>query len=98
MPYQAEISRTNPSSFLFLIDQSGSMSDSFPGETSSSKADQLATILNRWLTDLVIKCSKDEGIRHYFDVGVIGYGAEVGPALSGPLAGKLFASVTELAD
>lgn len=98
MSYEAEISRANPSCFLFLLDQSGSMADSFPGESGSSKADQLATIINRWLTDLVIKCSKDEGVRHYFDVGVIGYGRQVGPALSGPLAGKLFVSVTELAE
>ena len=29
MPYSAEISRTNPSCLLFLIDRSGSMEDPF---------------------------------------------------------------------
>ena len=31
MSYEAEISRSNPSCFLFLIDQSGSMADKFGG-------------------------------------------------------------------
>jgi hypothetical protein len=31
MAYSAEISRNNPSCFLFVIDQSGSMSDNFSG-------------------------------------------------------------------
>ncbi|MFN8450083.1 MAG: hypothetical protein U0521_16250 [Anaerolineae bacterium] len=31
MTYSAEISRANPSMFLFLLDQSGSMSDPFGG-------------------------------------------------------------------
>ena len=31
MSYEAEISRSNPSCFVFLIDQSGSMGDPFGG-------------------------------------------------------------------
>src|SRR5256885_15058628 len=74
MPYQAEISRSNPTCFLFLVDQSGSMSDPFAGSSGRSKADDLATILKRLLASLVIRCSKDEGVRAYFEVGVLGYG------------------------
>jgi hypothetical protein len=75
MGYQADISRSNPGCFLFLLDQSGSMSDAFSGAGGGhSKADELATIINRLLASLVIRCSKDEGVRDYFDVGVIGYG------------------------
>src|SRR5215469_13514758 len=76
MAYQADISRSNPGCFLFLIDQSGSMADQFAGGTGHSKADELATIINRLLASLVIRCSKDEGVRDYFDVGVIGYGGK----------------------
>ena len=48
MPYQAEISRANPSCFLFLIDQSGSMEDPFAGSDSKRrKADLLADAINR---------------------------------------------------
>jgi hypothetical protein len=97
MPYQAEISRSNPSCFLFLIDQSGSMEDPFAGgESSQRKADLLADAINRLLQNLVIKCAKEEGIRDYFHVGVIGYGAKVGPALSGQLAGRDLAPISDI--
>jgi hypothetical protein len=36
MPYSAEISRRQPSCFLFLIDQSGSMADAFSRESAST--------------------------------------------------------------
>jgi|SRR5581483_11807369 len=99
MAYETEISRSNPSAFLFLIDQSGSMSDRFAGsETGYSKADELATIINRLLATLVVRCSKDEGVRDYFHVGVIGYGARVGPALAGPLSHQALVPISQLAD
>lgn len=89
MAYQADISRSNPGCFLFLLDQSGSMADPFSGTGGHSKAEELATIINRLLASLVIRCSKDEGVRDYFEVGVIGYGGSgVKPALpttNGPL-------------
>lgn len=97
--YQAEISRANPGCFLFLLDQSGSMSDSFGGaQTGRTKADELATIINRLLQTLVIKCSKDEGVRNYFDVGVIGYGARVGPTLGGSLEGRVLVPISHVAE
>jgi hypothetical protein len=97
MPYSAEISRANPSCFLFLIDQSGSMEDPFGGgEATRKKADSVADAINRLLQNLVIKCAKEEGIRDYFYVGVIGYGDKVGPALSGALAGKELVSISDI--
>jgi hypothetical protein len=99
MPYTAEISRTNPSCFLFLIDQSGSMDDPFGvGETPRKKADGVADAINRLLQNLVIKCAKSEGVRDYYYVGVLGYGANTGVAFSGALAGKELVPVSELAD
>jgi hypothetical protein len=62
MPYTAEISRNQPSCFLFLIDQSGSMQDSWSGEPGTNKADHLADIINRLLMNLVIRCTKEEGV------------------------------------
>ncbi len=97
MPYQAEISRANPSCFLFLIDQSGSMEDPFAGSDSKRrKADLLADAINRLLQNLVIKCAKEDGIRDYFSVGVIGYGNKVGPALAGQLAGREIAPISDI--
>jgi len=76
MSYTAEINRENPSCFLFLIDQSGSMSDPWAGDPNKKKADELAVIINRLLQNLVLTCVRDEkGPRDYFHVGVIGYGA-----------------------
>ena len=95
--YQADISRSNPGCFLFLIDQSGSMADPFAGGSGHSKADELATIINRLLASLVIRCSKDEGVRDYFDVGVIGYGASVAHSLAGA-NGTPFVPISRLAD
>ncbi len=98
MSYTAEISRNHPSCFLFLIDQSGSMSDPFGGPTGKRKADGVADVVNRLLQNLVIKCAKSEGVRDYYHVGVIGYGAKVGPALGGALAGRELVPISEIAN
>jgi hypothetical protein len=73
MPYEAQISRNSPTAFLFVVDQSGSMSDKMP--SGKSKAEFVADALNRTLMNLVTRCTKSEGVRNYFEVGVIGYGA-----------------------
>src|SRR5947209_8455049 len=99
MPYTAEISRTNPSCLLFLIDQSGSMDDAFgAGEGNRKKADGVADAINRLLQNLVIKCAKSEGVRDYYHVGVIGYGSKIGPAFGGALAGRDLVPISEIAD
>ena len=74
MPYTAEISRRNPSAILFVIDQSGSMADLW--NERITKAQALADAVNRLLQETIIKCSKEDGVRHYFDVGVLAYGGE----------------------
>ncbi len=94
MPYTAEISRSNRGCFLFLIDQSGSMTDRLEAGT---KADEVATVLNRLLQELIIRCSKEEGVRDYFDVGVIGYGGTGAiNALAGPLGQQLLHPISAL--
>lgn len=97
MAYSAEISRANPSMFLFLLDQSGSMADPFGG--GGGKKDQkVADAINNLLFNLTIKCAKSEGVRDYYNVGVIGYGEKVGPALGGALAGKELIPISQVAD
>ena len=99
MPYVAEISRARPGCIIFMIDQSGSMNDSMAGaEPGKKKADAVADAINRLLQNLVIKCSKGEGIRDYFHVGVLGYGAYVGSAYGGGLAGGGLVKTSELAN
>ena len=98
MSYEAEVSRSNPSAFLFLIDTSGSMLDPFGGGTGRRKAEGVADAINQLLQNLAIKCSKSEGIRDYYEVGVISYGKDVKPAFAGKLAGKAVAPVSEVAN
>jgi hypothetical protein len=97
MSYSAEIRRTNPTCFLFLVDQSSSMLEPFGGSAEKSKAKGVADAINRLLQNLALKCAKSEGIRDYFHVGVIGYGGRVAPAFGGPLAGHCLAPMSEIA-
>src|SRR2546426_1620921 len=100
MAYQAEISRKNPGCFLFLVDQSESMEDPFGGgEAGRRKAEELATILNRLIHNLSIRCAKSDAIYDYFYVGVIGYSEESArPAFGGGLAGQELVAISDLAN
>ena len=85
MPYSAKINRANPSCFLFVIDESGSMDESM--ESGRSKAQFVADVLNKTLAGLIPRCTKADGVRAYFDVGVITYsGFGVGSGLGGNLS------------
>jgi hypothetical protein len=97
MSYTAEISRRNPSCLLFLVDRSASMEDPF-GDGLKRKCDGVAESLNRMLYELAIKCAKEEGIRNYYDVGVIGYGATVESAFNGELAGRSLLPIADVAN
>jgi uncharacterized protein YegL len=96
MAYEAEVSRNNPSAFLFLVDMSGSMTD--PYANGKRKADGVADAINKLLTNLSIKCTKSEGVRDYYDVGVISYGKQVTPALGGELTGLSLAPISAVAN
>ncbi len=98
MAYCAEISRTNPTCFLFVIDQSGSMSDPIGGQSGIRKADGVADAINKLLQNLIIKSSKSEGVRDYFHIGVIGYGASVVPGLGNSQAGNAVYPISEIAN
>ncbi len=99
MTNTAEISRDNPSCFLFLIDQSGSMEDEISiGEESQQLANGVADSINKWLQELSIKCAKSEGVRDYYDIGVLGYGSDVAPGFNGALSGRDLIPISEIAD
>ncbi|MBF0465253.1 MAG: VWA domain-containing protein, partial [Nitrospirae bacterium] len=41
------------------------------------------------IANLVLKCTRDDGIRNHFEVGVVGYGnPEVAPAFNGNFSGQ----------
>jgi hypothetical protein len=85
MTYSAEISRNNPTAFLFVIDRSGSMNEQTP--EGLSKAQMLSDVMNRLFSEMILKCSKTEGVRNYFEMGVIGYDGTIG--VVNPLPGEL---------
>ncbi len=96
--YSAQITRANPTCVILLIDQSGSMSDPFSGDSARKKSDFVAEVVNHTLHDLVIRCTKTEEVRNYYYVSVIGYGRHVGTCFSGPLAARNLVSIAEVAD
>jgi hypothetical protein len=96
VPYSAEIRRGNPTSFIFLLDQSRSMSERF-GDHDQTKAEFVADVVNRTLHDLVIRATRADGVRDYYYISVIGYGRSIGPAFSGALSGKSHVPISEIA-
>lgn len=88
MAYTADISRANPTCFLFVIDQSGSMDEKM--DSGKSKAEFVADVLNKTLYQLIIRSTRADGVRNYFDVGVIGYGGNgAGCGFRGGLSGAI---------
>ncbi len=101
MPYQQEISRQHKALFVFLLDQSFSMEEPMGG-SENRKMDELATAINGWLQNMVIRATSGEGVRDWMDVAVIGYRTdmEANPIIESPfggnLAGKMMVSICEI--
>jgi hypothetical protein len=75
------------------------MEDPFgSGESTKKKSDGVADAVNRLIQNLVIKCAKEEGIRDYFHIAVLGYGAETGPAFGGTLSGRNLVPISKIGD
>jgi hypothetical protein len=95
MAYTAAIQRSDPTAFLFLVDQSGSMGDKMVGEKTKSQF--VADVLNRTLMTLVTRCTKSEGVRDYFDIGVIGYGnSGAANGFTGRLGGQILNPISAI--
>ncbi len=71
-PYRRGIDREHKALFVFLLDQSYSMEEKLRN-SDNRKKDELADAINGWLENMAIKASKEEGIRDWMDVAVIGY-------------------------
>lgn len=98
-PYTAQITRSTPTAFVFLLDHSVSMSrtTNLMGE-QMTLAEAVARIVNRQINELVLRCIKSNEVRHYFDIAIVGYGESSYSAWEGVLKGRDFVSPEELRD
>ena len=97
LSYRAEISRASPTAIVMVMDQSASMNHRL--KSGQSKAAFLADVLNKTLYTLITSCSKAEGVRDYFHVGVVAYGGEEARnGFQGALDGEALYAVSRLAE
>jgi hypothetical protein len=97
MSYQAEISRASPTAIVMVMDQSSSMNHRL--KSGQSKAAFLADVLNKTLYTIIANCSKADGVRDYFYVGVVAYGGEdARNGFQGALDGDALHAVSRLAE
>lgn len=84
--YSQSITRNRRTAFILLIDASGSMSEelTFRGRRTT-KAEAVARITNDLLFELIERARRDDGVRDYYDIAVLGYSGddEVGSLLPG---------------
>jgi hypothetical protein len=97
MSYTAEISRSRPTAILMVVDQSTSMGHRLA--SGQAKSAFLADVLNKTLYTLVTNCSKADGVRDYFDIGVIAYSGEgARNGFQGALGKQLLNAVSQIAE
>ncbi len=102
-PYTARVSRTSPTAFVFLLDQSGSMGNRLTVKGQPlTKATVLADSVNDLLNQLISECRREGEYRNYIDVCVIGYGGDTDStakyAWQGSLAGQSMVTIQALKD
>lgn len=95
--YTAQITRSTPTAFIFMVDHSVSMKKRtmLNGE-EMSMAEAVARIVNHQINELVLRCIKSNEVRHYYDIAVIGYAQNVYSGWNGTLTGRDFVSPEEL--
>jgi len=102
MSYQAQWGTPHPGCVIILLDQSGSMADTFGGNqvgAGNQKSDMVATLVNGLLKELITLNTSGTTIKPRIDIAVLGYeSSSVRSALGGPLSGKDFVSLQELND
>lgn len=95
--YTQSITRNHRTAFVLLIDASGSMAEETTyGGRRMTKAEAVASITNALLFELIERARRDDGVRDYYDVAVLGYSDDdaVEPLLPG---GREALSISELA-
>lgn len=95
--YRAEISRASPTVVLMVIDQSTSMGHRL--ESGPTKAEFLADVLNKTLYTIITNCSKADGVRDYFHIGVVAYsGNDARNGFHGALGTEALNAISRIAE
>jgi eukaryotic-like serine/threonine-protein kinase len=103
--YGRAISRKNPGCIIFLLDRSDSMKSNWVN-SRETLAQGAARVLDEILLEVLFASQGEPGkSRHYFDVGIFGYGIRpvaggegVEPAFGGKLAGQTLVTLPDLRD
>jgi hypothetical protein len=103
--HEREISSKHPGCVVFLCDRSGSMRQPW-GNRQQTMAEGVTSALNNILLELMLISQVVPGkARHYFDIGVFGYGVRpvaggegVETAFGGALAARALVPLPELRD
>jgi hypothetical protein len=89
MAYTQQIGTHAPGLLIILIDQSGSMADTYGG---TNKAQFAATAANRCIYEIVLSCTNGETVKPRCHIAAIGYGATT-QILMGGKASELDAQI-----
>jgi TIR domain len=93
--YGVSMNTRRPGCFILLVDQSGSMNFRIAG-TAIQKRAVVADAVNSLLYEAVLRATGDDGVKHRFDIGILGYGADAEGVHSA--FGKDLASISEIAE
>ncbi len=93
------ITRRHRTLFVLMIDQSGSMADIVPFRgKSSSKAEAVAYICNSAIREMILRATREDGVRNYYDILVVGYSGSGVVNILGEVDGSPFIPVNRLKD
>ncbi|MFI3294674.1 MAG: hypothetical protein R3Y19_01490 [Rikenellaceae bacterium] len=90
----ARITTTTPQAIIFLVDQSGSMSEKILWDGHlMSKAEAVSSVINMVLEEILARCNSFGVIKNYFVISVLGYG---GDGVNSLLSGDGFVRASQL--
>ena len=72
--YGSEITRMHRTAFVIAIDQSCSMQERITvNSRRMTKAEAVASITSRLIDELLMRARREDGVRNYYDIAVVGY-------------------------
>lgn len=82
--YRSRITRLHPAAFILLLDRSNSMREKIVfGGRETTKSEALALTANMFVSEMINRCRREDGVRDYFRLAAIGYGDDATVSLLG---------------